>query len=277
MRYLIHCAALFVSSGLAFADSSDWRQWRGPGDNGSTDHGSYPVNFSANNVLWRTPLPGKGCSTPIVLRQTIYVTAPSQGLDALLAYDWSGKLLWQTTFGPEEEGRHRNGSGANASPVTDGESLFVYFKSGTLAAVNLDGTVRWETNLVDRFGKVNLFWDQGTSPVLTEKHVVMARMHHGDSWLAAFDKTNGRLAWKGGPRLFHAYRGRSRLHDATGDRFCRSGSVARVGGTTRNHPRCGRRKGAMGVRQFQPGFKSYVACDRHACHRRRYGRYRLRP
>ena len=80
--------------------------------------------------------------------------------------------------------------------MTDGEGLFVYFKSGTFAAVNLDGSVRWKTNLVERFGEDTLYWDHGTSPVLTEKYVVMARMHHGESWLAAFDKTTGDMVWK---------------------------------------------------------------------------------
>jgi outer membrane protein assembly factor BamB len=80
--------------------------------------------------------------------------------------------------------------------VSDASAVFVYFKSGTLAAVNLDGSIRWQTDLVERFGKDERFWDHGTSPVLTKQHVVMARMHAGDSWLAAFDKKSGNLAWK---------------------------------------------------------------------------------
>lgn len=193
----ITLAALIVASSIALADSrGEWPRWRGPEDNGNAEEGNYPVKLDANNVLWRARLPGKGCSTPIVSQETIYVTAPADGLDALLAFDWSGKQQWQTTFGPEQAGKHRNGSGSNASPVTDGEALFAYFKSGTLAAVELDGSLRWKTDLVERYGKDTLFWDHGTSPVLTDKYVVMARMHHGDSWLAAFDKRNGDLVWK---------------------------------------------------------------------------------
>ncbi|MDP6448196.1 MAG: PQQ-binding-like beta-propeller repeat protein, partial [Pirellulaceae bacterium] len=139
---------------------------------------------------------GKGCSTPIVWNRRIYVTAPTGGLDSLIALDWSGKRLWHTDFGKENPGRNRNGSGCNPSPVTDGESVFVYFKSGTLAAVNLDGSIRWQTNLVKRFGKDTLFWDHGTSPILTKNSVLMARMHHGESWLAAFDKRTGEMQWK---------------------------------------------------------------------------------
>jgi outer membrane protein assembly factor BamB len=32
--------------------------------------------------------------------------------------------------------------------------------------------------------------------VLTEKHVIIARLHAGDSWLAAFDKATGEMRWK---------------------------------------------------------------------------------
>ena len=196
-RFHTSTFVLLLASGLAAADDqSDWPRWRGPHDIGSTEVGDYPVQLDADNALWRAPLPGKGCSTPIVIDRTIYVTAPVDGKDALHAIDWSGNPQWSTTFDVETAGKHRNGSGCNASPVTDGSAVFVYFKSGTLAAVELDGTVRWKTNLVERFGKDDRFWDHGTSPVLTEKYVLMARMHAGESWLAAFDKVSGELAWK---------------------------------------------------------------------------------
>lgn len=188
---------VLLSSGLAAADvQSDWPRWRGPQDIGSTELGTYPAQFDEETTKWRARLPGKGCSTPIVMNRTIYITAPVNGKDAIVAFDWSGDQQWSTTFGPEAAGKHRNGSGCNASPVTDGSAVFAYFKSGTLAAVELDGTIRWQAELVQRFGKDQRFWDHGTSPVLTDKHVIMARMHAGDSWLAAFDKTTGDLAWK---------------------------------------------------------------------------------
>ncbi|MGB7157501.1 MAG: PQQ-binding-like beta-propeller repeat protein [Tepidisphaeraceae bacterium] len=187
------------SAPWAFADEKggpDWRSWRGPLGNGSVEQGSYPVRFGADKYLWRAALPGRGCSTPILLDQMIYLTSPADGKDALLGYDLAGNEKWRTVFDQEKPGKHRNGSGSNASPVTDGNAVFAYFKSGTLAAVEPDGKERWKTNLVERFGPDTLYWDHGTSPVLTEKHVVMARMHQGESWLAAFDKVTGEMAWK---------------------------------------------------------------------------------
>jgi len=178
------------------ADAPDWRAWRGPVGSGSVEQGTYPVAFGAEKYLWRVELPGKGCSTPIVLDQLIYLTSPADGRDALLCYDLHGKEKWRTVFDKEKPGKHRNGSGSNASPVTDGKGIFAFYKSGTLAAVDIGGKERWKTNLVERFGPDTLYWDHGTSPVLTEKHVIMARMHQGESWLAAFDKTTGEMAWK---------------------------------------------------------------------------------
>jgi len=200
MFYRAICTAVTVSflvSGLARGETlQDWPAWRGPDTSGHIQQGTYPDRFDANHYLWRTELPGKGCSTPILLGERIFLTAPVDGNDAVLCYGLDGREQWRTAFGKENAGKHRNGSGSNASPVSDGQAVFVYFKSGTFAAVELDGSIRWKTDLVERFGPDTLFWDHGTSPVLTEKHVIMARMHQGESWVAAFDKATGEIAWK---------------------------------------------------------------------------------
>ena len=184
---------LLLLTAVTRADAN-WPRWRGVDDTGSVPDGVYPAKLE--KPVWKTPLPGKGCSTPIVFEKRIYVTAPVNGSDAVLALDWNGKEVWQTAFGPEKRGKHRNGSGSNASPATDGKTVFAYFKSGTFAALDLNGKVRWQTNLVESFGPDTLYWDHGTSPVLTEKFVIMTRMHDGESWLAAFDKATGKLQWK---------------------------------------------------------------------------------
>ena len=190
LSLLSGCSALAV-------ESVNWPQWRGPNADGLTSASNLPVTWDAAKPLWKIALPGKGCSTPIVWENRIYVTAPAGGKDALLALDAEGKQLWQTVLGRgENSGRHRNGSGSNPSPVTDGKLIFVSFKSGQFAALNFDGTIRWQMDLVQKYGPIRLFWDYGTSPVLTEKYVIVARMHEGDSWLAAFDKQTGELRWK---------------------------------------------------------------------------------
>lgn len=203
MNFRSLASAVLLASQVAVlaADSSatgnTWSRWRGNQDLGSVEHGSYPVTFSADTgLLWKTSLPGKGCSTPIVLGHRLFVTVPVDGQDAVVCYDWAGKESWRTVLGQESPGKHRNGSGSNPSPITDGHAVYALYKSGRLAAVDLEGKVLWKTDLVERFGKSTLYWDFGTSPVLTSSGVVVAIMHQGESYLASFAPKTGDLQWK---------------------------------------------------------------------------------
>ena len=142
-RTLLSTTLVFMLTCSALGDN--WPQWRGPAGTGVTE-GNFPVQFSdSKNVLWKTKLPGVGSSTPIVWGDLIFVTSGNQGQDCVQAYDWDGKQVWQKTLGPERPGKHRNGSGSNSSPVTDGKNLYVYFKSGTVASLTLEGKLNWKS------------------------------------------------------------------------------------------------------------------------------------
>lgn len=192
--YLI-CFLAITTPSIA---SANWPCWRGPEYNGSNPSGEYPVKWDmeSSEVVWKAEIPGKGFSTPIVWDNKIYLTTGTDGLDTVLALDWSGKSIWKKQLGAEVAGKHANASGCNPSAATDGAAVFVLFKSGSFAGIDVNGTIRWQMNLFERYGKDNRYWDFGTSPVLTDKYVVVAEMHDGKSWLAAFDKVTGQLIWK---------------------------------------------------------------------------------
>jgi outer membrane protein assembly factor BamB len=127
----------------------------------------------------------------------VVVTCGIDGQDAVVCLDRDGRERWRRTLGAERPGKHKKATGSNPSPVTDGTHAWAYFKSGTLACLNLaDGATVWQTNLQETFGADTLWWDLGTSPVLTEKAVVVAVMQTGPSYLVAFDRTTGKLLWK---------------------------------------------------------------------------------
>ena len=196
--YTIAWILVFVAATQAGeVTAASWPQWRGPGFTGSTGFGTYPVAWAEGNGLtWKFKLPGRGFSTPIVWGEHIVVTAPIEGKDGVLDLDFSGKVRWQTALTPERSGKHRNASGCNPSPATDGESIFVYYKSGTFAALDFNGEVRWQTNLQEIFGEDQLWWDIGTSPVLTDRYVVGMVLHGGKSGLVSFHKKTGEIAWQ---------------------------------------------------------------------------------
>ena len=200
MRWQAIAAVLFsVLTALTSLHADNWPQWRGPEFNGVASGENYPVSWSVENdrnIAWSEPLPEGGGSTPAVWGDRIFVTSPGGGKNTLLCYAADGGELWRKSLGDDAGGKHRKGSGANPSPTTDGELVFAYFRSGDLAAVDFDGQIVWHVNTQERFGADSLWWDLGSSPVLTDEHVIVTCMQTGPSYLAAFDKQSGELVWK---------------------------------------------------------------------------------
>ncbi len=179
------------------AAAADWRNYRGPTANTVVAAGDYPLDLSpTQNVVWQIDLPGVGSSSPVVLGDAIYVSYEAEEQDAVGCYGMDGEERWAKQLGPGSKARHRSATGANPSPATDGERLFVYYKSGLLVALSLDGDELWRANLQERFGEDTLWWDLGTSPVVTPAGVLIAVMQAGDSYLVTFDAATSEVVWK---------------------------------------------------------------------------------
>lgn len=177
--------------------AQNWPQWRGPEANGVAGEGSYPVKFSdEENLAWKVALPGPGRSTPAVWENKIVLTAVIDDQDGVFCYNMSGSKLWEKTIGDAREGKHRMGTGSNPSPVTDGEHVVVYYKSGNIACLDFEGNLAWKKNLQDEYGEDRLWWDLGTSPILVDGKVVVAVMNADEGFLVALSLDNGEEAWK---------------------------------------------------------------------------------
>ena len=194
---LIIFAILSFPSTRQCLGQSEWPSWRGPNGNGTAIDGKYPTSWSeTNNIGWKIPLGGRGASTPIVLGGKIYLTLGENDLNTLLCIGLDGKVEWRKTFGKERAAKHAKASGSNSSPTTDGTNIFVYFKSGDVASLSKNGSVNWQFNLQEKYGEDSLWWDLGTSPVLTDNALVIAVMQTGPSFLVALEKSSGKEVWK---------------------------------------------------------------------------------
>src|SRR5262245_5333184 len=81
------------------AAAEEWPGWRGPRGDGTSKETGVPLRWSAtDNVRWKTPIPGKGHSSPIVWGDRVFVTSCIENREerVLLCIDRrDGKVLWQ--------------------------------------------------------------------------------------------------------------------------------------------------------------------------------------
>lgn len=196
-RTCLACTPLFSIAVTLTSHAGDWTQWRGPLQTGVALGTGFPVEWGEEqNIVWKVKVSGWGTSTPAILGGSIFVTGEEEGNNALYCLDQAGQTVWKSTFGKYAGNRNRKASGANPSPLTDGKHVYVYYRSGDLACVDLNGQTVWHVNLQQEYGPDSLNWDLGTSPVLTKEHVVVAVMHQAPSYLVALSRQTGDVAWK---------------------------------------------------------------------------------
>ena len=226
MRYrslspvLAPCLALCFFS---LAAAENWPGFRGPTRQGVSSETGLPLRWGpAENVRWKTPIPGNGWSSPIVWGDRIFLTtAVTAGPPATF---WrstppQGRFYGTSMFDQEVRQKREQNSYASPTPVTDGKTVFAVFGGGGVAALDFNGDVLWTNRDFDFFSEHGL----GASPVLYKDTLIMVfdpssrdQREEKVGWkvpwdgaaIWALDKKTGSIVWE-------AKRGKSRLAHVT--------------------------------------------------------------
>ena len=188
--------------------AEDWRTWRGPiGNNHASSSADAPLTWdfkSGNNIAWRTPIPGRGHSTPIFVDDWVFLTTsdPLKRTQSVLKIERDGgKLIdeWIIHQGTLPRQIHPNNSHASPTPVSDGNNLFVCFHTDDAiwaTALNFDGQVQWQTR-VATYDPAAFQFGYGSSPVIEDNLLIVAAEYDGAaSGLYALSLHNGENVWK---------------------------------------------------------------------------------
>ena len=181
------------------SQAADWPAWRGMDGLGVSPEKGLPLEWShEKNVAWRTVLPGRGSSSPIVVGGRVYVTTQTEGKSLrVLALDAAtGALAWDTEVASGALHAHDLHNMATPSAVSDGKSVWVLFGTGDYARLDLDGKVVWHRNFVKEIGPIRTNHGYGTSPVLLDGRLYLTLMHQGPSWLLAVEAATGKELWR---------------------------------------------------------------------------------
>ena len=213
---------LLACSGAARADS--WPQWRGPDGQGHAPAAhDLPVTWSeTENVAWRTPLPGRGWSSPVIDGDRIWLTTAvetplsQEEKDRRLAgnkfakqLSLSGPVVFRALCVDRTTGRllhdvelfasespapvHSLNSYASPSPVLADGRVFCHFGAyGTACVDAATAKVVW----TNRELVVNHENGPGSSPVLWRDRLILTLDGSDVQETAALDATTGKIAWK---------------------------------------------------------------------------------
>jgi outer membrane protein assembly factor BamB len=209
-------AALLAASSL---NAENWPQFRGPTGQGHSTETGLPLKWSAaENIAWKTELPGESWSSPVLWNDRIFVTTATDGGEScrVMALDRkSGTILWnKEVFRQSLRRKEGRNTYATPTPATDGERVYACFGDGSFAALNWAGDVVWTNRSYLFYGQHGL----ASSLILHRGLLLMARdgssegEDKGLGWqkpwdqafILALDTRTGQERWK-------ARRGLSRI------------------------------------------------------------------
>jgi outer membrane protein assembly factor BamB len=201
LKFLCFILLTLNINSVTVVQAQNWPCWRGPNGDGTSVETNLPTQWdSITNVLWKTPVPGVGHSSPIVWEDKLFtITAILETQErVLLCYDSNkGDLLWQKTIIKANlEDKHRDNSYASGTPATDGSLVYVSVLDGEdvlVAAYDFSGKQVW----VQRPGTFSSPHGYSCSPVLFEDKVIINGESKGDApFVAALNRKNGQIIWK---------------------------------------------------------------------------------
>lgn len=199
MEFTGFVALLLVSMGSA-AYGQAWPAFRGGELNGVNAGSSLPTTWSeSQNVLWKTPIHGRGWSSPVVADDQVWLTTATEDghqMSVLCLSLQTGRvLLDQVLFeNPEvQPDYHETNSYASPTPVIHGDYVFVHFGAyGTACLRRKDGSVVWER----RDLPCNHYRGPGSSPIVYQGLLVFHMDGFDYQYAVALDCKTGQTVWK---------------------------------------------------------------------------------
>jgi outer membrane protein assembly factor BamB len=193
---------LLLTAASAFA--TDWPQWRGPDVNNHASASAKPVTkWSADkNVRWKTAIPGRGHSTPIVVGDRLYLTTANRdkATQSLSALDRaSGKILWNKVVhqGGFPSELHKENSAASASAQWDGTNILVVFQNEgkiKVTAITPKGDQAWTKTVGDYTPKFPFGY--GSTPVLYQKNLIVVVGTEEGGFMTSLNTATGDETWR---------------------------------------------------------------------------------
>ena len=214
---------LSVTSSILAADA--WPEFRGPAGDGIAVNQTPPLEFGeGKNLKWKTALPGKAWSSPVVADGVVWLTtaiersATPEERDALLRNTKAdekqfkslaiakaielklvsvnvetGELLGSVDLATVEtpDAIHATNSYASPTPFIDGDFVYCHFGTfGTFCVDRRSGEIVWQRTLPLEHGV-----GPGSSPIVHDGRLILIQDGMDQQYVTALDTATGETLW----------------------------------------------------------------------------------
>ena len=196
----MRAAALAVLGCLAAPHlrADDWPQFRGPGGQGHAAGTGLPMAWSeSRNIAWKTPVPGRGWSSPVVSGGRVWLTTSVKDNGASLraiAFDAAtGREAVNVEVFHLRAGDLTNPKNSHASPtpIVDADRVYVHFGAEGTAALSTAGEILWKARHPYESQHGN-----GGSPILYGDLLIFSGDGSDTAFVVALDTRTGKVRWK---------------------------------------------------------------------------------
>jgi outer membrane protein assembly factor BamB len=200
LKILSLVAALLLVGPTGARAFGDWPQWRGPNRDGAAADFNAPRSWPGGlKEQWKVTV-GVGHSSPLFVRDRIYVFARQGDEEVLLSLDAAtGKEIWRTGQPISYEmhpAARAHGKGPKSTPVYSNGKLYTLGITGVLSAHDArDGRLLWRKDFSRQYPKTSPLYGTAMSPVVDKGLLIAHVGGHDKGALTAFDAGTGAVRW----------------------------------------------------------------------------------
>jgi outer membrane protein assembly factor BamB len=186
-----------IDTQAAEENPSSWPAWRAVSGNNVIPSGDYPVTWSAKkNVAWKTALPDKGNSSPVVAGKRVFLTQAieSENKRGLICLDSeSGKTRWERyVVQQNNETTHKTNPYCSASPMVSEDRVVCWLGNSGVYTYDLEGNEQWHRDL----GPIEHVFGYGSSPVIYKDTCYLNFGPGKNTFIIALAMKDGKELWR---------------------------------------------------------------------------------
>jgi len=180
------------------AVTHDWAAFLGPSHNGVSTETKLS-RMLPPPLVWEFPK-GTGYASPAVAGDRLvflHRVANQEIVECL--HPETGSTYWQFRYATAFEDRYGYNNGPRASPVLDGERVYIMGAEGTLHCLELgSGKIVWKRDLRVDYKVPQDFFGTASTPLVDGRLLIVNVGAPGGPCVVGLDKTNGREVWRAG-------------------------------------------------------------------------------